>query len=89
MNTGLSRDLLPDEDLLKIMFLTILDMKSSNRAQKNQNSAKDKITRFNICVAIKRRKYDDCFECFRKFRGAIHDGVSSANLIDELTTLCE
>lgn len=64
-------------------------MKSSNRAQKTQNSAKDKITRFNISVAIKRRKDDDCFECFRKFRGNIHDGVSSVNLTDELATLCE
>ena len=45
------------------MFPTLLDMKNANRAQKNsfQNITKDRMTDFNISVAVKQQNIINSF----------------------------
>ena len=55
---SLPQSFLPDMEVLRKIFLTILDMKNAYRAQHNffQNCAKDRMTDFNISVTAKYRR---------------------------------
>ena len=54
MEPGLSKSLLPDMELLKKMFPTVLDMKYANKIKKFKNTTKDRMTHFDISAAVKR-----------------------------------
>ena len=55
MEPRLSKSLLPDMELLKKMFSTVLDMKNANKIKKKiKNTTKDRMTHFDISAAVKR-----------------------------------
>ena len=60
----LSQDLLPDMELTKNIFPTILYMKNGNRVQKTffLTSTKDRMINFNISAAVKCRRDNKGFD---------------------------
>ena len=57
----LSQDLFPDKKLLKKMFSAMLDLKKVIEYKTHffENSMKNRVTHFNISVAVKRRSDDE------------------------------
>ena len=59
----LFQGLLPQMELLKKMFPTILDMKNAKKVQKkkkkkNPSSTKDRMVYFSICVTVKHQRHN-------------------------------
>ena len=73
------------------MFPTILDIKNGNKTLKNlveklsQNSKKDRMTRFNISVTVKRRR-DNYVSVHLRFSSSIYV-LRLCNLYLKLTLL--